>query len=322
MQTGVAEGRSVVSISPSGDISINPAAIGAKQASASGKNSAVDIGEVLNEITQALEKLLKLSSQQGAISQRPSLFSAPAASSSAELDSIGPSLAGISQKLANPSPSVSSYQAPDADWPYPDLGSSPFMNSPTGNGPTGSFGFNPTYFPTRETAETIAQMLGGKVVPQTAILSSPGSPFHQDQLNYMVELPNGNVINPGFIAQAIASKQPRSTIDALIYSEVNNTGIAAGQAPPFVPVNAGATKRTSVPTPSTRIVPSTPWFSIDQLSTHLYSTPGSGTAADDAAGSIQARLESALKMLQLLSHLVASRQAVQPDTLALRSMSK
>jgi hypothetical protein len=291
MQTGVADSRSLVSISPSGDISINPAAIGAKQDGSSGKSSAVDIGEVLNEITQALEKLLKLSPQPGAISQRPSLFSAPAASSTANLDSIRPSLAGISQKLANPNSTVSSYQAPDADWPYPDLGPSPFMSSPTGNGPTGSFGFNPTYFPTRETADTIAQMLGGKVVPQIAILSSPGSPFHQDQPNYMVELPNGNVINPGFIAQAIASKQPRTTIDALIYSEVNNTGIAAGQAPPFVPVNAPASKGASAPAAtataqSVRIVPSTPWSSIDQLSTHLYSTTGSGTAADDATGSI------------------------------------
>jgi hypothetical protein len=104
------------------------------------------------------------------------------------------------------------------------------MSDPTGSGPTGSFGFNPQYFPTQETAETIASMLGGKVVPQNVMLTAPGSHFRQNQPNYMIEMPNGNVLNPGFIAQAISVHQPRAIIDAAAESAITACGMPPSNA--------------------------------------------------------------------------------------------
>jgi hypothetical protein len=191
------------------------------------------------------------------------------------------------------------------------------MDSPTGNGPTGSFDFNPEYFPTEETANKIAGMLGGKVVPQHAILSSPGSPLHQNQVNYMVELPNGRTINPGFIAQAISSGQPRTTIDAIIYSEVTGNSVQPGQAPPFVPVNRPA---QSTPAPSatgsspTAVTGSTPkvapqtWFHMDPMQRDTGSLlVGTSSQSDPVILALRDRLDQTRKMLQIASQLTSAR---------------
>jgi hypothetical protein len=60
--------------------------------------------------------------------------------------------------------------------------------------------YNPIYFATPETAQTVAQMVGGTVTSTQVFTSAPGSPFQQDEPNLMVQLPNGAVINPGLIA--------------------------------------------------------------------------------------------------------------------------
>jgi hypothetical protein len=184
------------------------------------------------------------------------------------------------------------------------------MDSPTGTGPTGSFDFNSTYFPTQATAQTIADMLGGQVVAQNAILSSPGSPFHQSQPNYMVQLPNGNVINPGFIAQAIATKQPRANIDALIYSEVNNTGCAPGQAPPFVPKNKPATAApTSAAAQSSGTAPIGS-SGLDQLAGQNILPPGTPDREPDSQA-VQQQMQAVLELHQLLARLTATDQSMQ-----------
>jgi hypothetical protein len=325
MQSAVPQGRNLVSVSSSGAISIDPAATG--QAGAAGSTrTAVDIGKVLDEITDALQNLLTVCPQPTATSQGPSLFSAHASLPSATLGPIHNSLDGVSQKLSAalseasatasaPATATGPSQA-DPDWPYPDLGPSPFMSNPTGSGPTGSFNFNPTYFPTEATSEAIARMVGGKVVAQNVMLTAPGSHFGQNQPNYMVELPNGNVFNPGFIAQAISVKQPRTTIDAMIYSEMNNTAVSPGDAPPFVPVNAsqsGTTSATQAPL-SSQSTPSSGWSSVDQLATHL--------SGADAAGSTRERMQSIVRMLQLLSKMNSISQSIQPGALNMRSLSQ
>jgi hypothetical protein len=196
------------------------------------------------------------------------------------------------------------------------------MDEPTGSGPTGSFGFNPEYFPTEETANKIAQMLGGKVVPQNAILSSPGSPFHQNQVNYMVELPNGRTINPGFIAQAISSGQSRAMIDATIYSEVTGNGVAPGQAPPFVPVNSPA-QSTAAPTAISSSTPNagaqpapTPqaWFHIDQMRKDTGSLVSGSSQSDPAILDFRETLDQAHRMLQVVSQLISVRSQKSQGT--------
>jgi hypothetical protein len=201
------------------------------------------------------------------------------------------------------------------------------MSSPTGSGPTGSFGFNPTYFPSKATAEAIAQMLGGKVVAQDVMLTAQGSPFGQNQPNYMVELPNGNVFNPGPIAQAISVKQPRAMIDALIYSEVNNTSVEVGQAPPFVPVKATSsdTTFTALDSPSAQSpaagAPSLGLPGIDPFVSQMYVQFGNNGAADDTAGLAQERMQTILKMMKLLSQMSSLGHTAPPEPRAKRSGS-
>jgi hypothetical protein len=178
------------------------------------------------------------------------------------------------------------------------------------------------------TAEAIAQMVGGKVVAQDVMLTAPGSPFGQNQPNYMVEMPNGNVFNPGDIAQAISVKQPRAMIDALIYSAVNNTPVAIGEAPPFVPVKstssdngfaAGASYSAQSPAAG---APSFSLSNIDPFISQMYVPPGSSTPADDTAGSVPERIQTILKMMRFLSQMSSIRRAVQPEPQGKRSVSK
>ena len=74
----------------------------------------------------------------------------------------------------------------------PLFGANPWLADPTGNGPDGNVThYNPVYFATQNTAQTVATMLGGTVTQSVQITTAPGSPFQQDQPNYMVQLPNG-----------------------------------------------------------------------------------------------------------------------------------
>ena len=82
----------------------------------------------------------------------------------------------------------------------PLFGASPWLTDPTGNGPGPVTHYNPIYFATAQTAQTVAQMVGGTVTSTQVFTSAPGSPFQQDEPNLMVQLPNGGVINPGLIA--------------------------------------------------------------------------------------------------------------------------
>jgi hypothetical protein len=264
--------------------------------------------ESLNALQRELELLCQKLSQildSASRAARPQPTSAP------------PSAQPASVPVAPAAQQASARTTVAADSPYPDLGPHPFMSNPTGTGPTGSFGFNPQYFPTEQTATKIADMLGGKVVPQAAILNGPGSPFKQNQLNYMVELPDGRTINPGFIAQAISSGQPRNTIDAIIYSEATGNGVQTGQAPPFVPVNrpaqstAAPAANASSPTATTgstpRIVPQT-WFHMDPMQRDTGSLLlNTSSQSDPAILALGDRLDQTRKMLQIVSQLTSVR---------------
>lgn len=70
-------------------------------------------------------------------------------------------------------------------------------------------------------------MVGGTVIQQNAIIGDISSPFHQNQSNYMVQLPGGGVINPGLIADFYNHGYPQSTVDQMIKNEVQGTIKAA-----------------------------------------------------------------------------------------------
>jgi len=80
------------------------------------------------------------------------------------------------------------------------FGANPWLTDPTGNGLGSATNYNPIYFATEQTAQTVAQMTGGTVVSENEITSAPGSPFQQNQPNLMVQLPDGGLINPGLVA--------------------------------------------------------------------------------------------------------------------------
>ena len=101
------------------------------------------------------------------------------------------------------------------------FGDNPWVTNPTGVGPAGSYAFNPIYFATPQTAEKVAQMLGGTVVESNQLVS--GGNFAQQQPNEMVELPNGNTVNAGLVAAFYTHGYPQSYIDQLIASAVSNT---------------------------------------------------------------------------------------------------
>ncbi|HTS26746.1 MAG TPA: hypothetical protein VMH81_12800 [Bryobacteraceae bacterium] len=102
------------------------------------------------------------------------------------------------------------------------FGPNPWATNPTGTGPDGStYGYNPMYFATADTAAKVAQMVGGTVVQSNQFTGNGGS-FTQQQPNLMVQLPNGHLINPGLIASFYTHGYPQSYVDQMVASEVQN----------------------------------------------------------------------------------------------------
>jgi len=100
------------------------------------------------------------------------------------------------------------------------------MTDPTGDGPNGYVThYNPIYFASPQTAQTVAQMLGGTVTQSVQMVQAPGSPFGQNEYNLTVQLPNGGMVNPGLIADIYTHGWPQSFVDQQVANEV------AGAAP-------------------------------------------------------------------------------------------
>ena len=98
------------------------------------------------------------------------------------------------------------------------FGAQPWITNPQGQGLGQVWSYNPMYFATKQTAETVAKMVGGKVVEKNDIL--PSGPFAQMQPNQMVELPNGRMINAGLVASFYTHGYSQGYIDRMIEVEV------------------------------------------------------------------------------------------------------
>jgi hypothetical protein len=100
------------------------------------------------------------------------------------------------------------------------FGSNPYITNPGGVAPNGvTYGYNPTYFATRATADKLAQMYGGTVVEMNAI--TPYGPFQQNQMNEMIKFPNGNVVNAGILASYYDRGWSQEQINSAINAEIN-----------------------------------------------------------------------------------------------------
>jgi hypothetical protein len=99
------------------------------------------------------------------------------------------------------------------------FGDNPWVTDAGGTGPNGSYNYNHYYFATPDTADKVAQMLGGKVVAANAI--TPYGPFTQNQPNLMVQMPDGRLINAGLIAGLYDHGFSQRTVTDMIATEVS-----------------------------------------------------------------------------------------------------
>lgn len=103
------------------------------------------------------------------------------------------------------------------------FGANPWEASPNCQGPNGiSFGYNPIFFATQQTAETVANLIGGTVVQSNAMTPS-GGPFQQQQENWMVQLGDGRLVNPGLVASCYSHGYPQSLVDQMVATIVQNS---------------------------------------------------------------------------------------------------
>jgi len=99
-----------------------------------------------------------------------------------------------------------------------------WMTNPTGLNPDGTdFQYNPIYFATPSTAQTVAQMVGGTVVIDDQFCAPGTGAFPQNQPNYMVKMPNGAVINPGLVASFYTFGFSQSQVDTMVAQEAADT---------------------------------------------------------------------------------------------------
>jgi hypothetical protein len=103
------------------------------------------------------------------------------------------------------------------------FGANPWETDAGGTGPNGAYSYNQYYFATPQTAATVAQMLGGKVVTADAI--TPYGPFTQNEPNQMVQMPDGRLINAGLVAGFYDHGYTQQTVDKMIAAEVSGNGM-------------------------------------------------------------------------------------------------
>jgi hypothetical protein len=102
------------------------------------------------------------------------------------------------------------------------FGPNPWLTQPGGVGPGGvTYSYNPFFFASIQTAAKVAEMVGGTVVESNQFTPN-GGPFMQSQPNYMVQLEDGRMINPGLVASFYTHGYPQSYIDQMIANEVRN----------------------------------------------------------------------------------------------------
>ena len=175
-----------------------------------------------------------------AVAQRNATAASPAASSTSTagaspaattsgLSDFELLFGGSSYNPADPmaaSRAASATPAPGAATPptaQSVFGPNVWMSNPIGAAPDGTiYPYNPIYFATQGTAQKVANMVGGTVVAKD-MFTQPGNSFVQQQPNYMVEMPNGALINPGLVASFYNCGFSQSQINTMIAQEVANT---------------------------------------------------------------------------------------------------
>jgi len=179
---------------------------------------------------QATARDCRAGSDDGAFSQalesqQTAAETAPAGESVANVfglvtthHSTPPEISSNPQTAAAAADSNSPTYAPTAEEVF---GPNPWMTAPVGwSAGLGMYSYNPLYFATQQTAEKVAQMLGGAVVASNAMVGDAG-PFYQSAPNYMVELPNGHRVNAGLTASYFTHGWSMEQINRMLQCDRN-----------------------------------------------------------------------------------------------------
>jgi len=179
------------------------------------------VAQPVSTITRARTAATKTSHTAGTSTTAGGSTAAGASTDSGAADFLALFTSKTSGSAASnpPPPQAPPPPAPTAQSAF---GPNPWISNPTGIGPNGAtYSYNPYYFATAQTAATVAQMVGGKVVQSNQFTAS-GGPFQQQQPNYMVQLADGRMINPGLVASFYDHGYPQSYVDMMVACEVQN----------------------------------------------------------------------------------------------------
>jgi hypothetical protein len=135
----------------------------------------------------------------------------PATPAGAGRPAIPPVVVHPALATANPAPAAAPPAAPTLQ---AEFGNQPYLDKPTGKGPIGPYDFNPIYFATKDTANTVAKLVGGTVVEQNDMVT--GGPFSQSAPNEMIQFADGRQVNAGLVANFFNHGYSQSYIDTLL----------------------------------------------------------------------------------------------------------
>jgi hypothetical protein len=135
----------------------------------------------------------------------------PDAGAGAGRPAIAPVVVHAALAASNPAPAAAAPATPTLE---SEFGTQPYLDKPAGKGPLGPYDFNPIYFATRDTANTVAKLVGGTVVEQNDMVT--GGPFAQSAPNEMIQFADGRQVNAGIVANFFNHGYPQSYIDTLL----------------------------------------------------------------------------------------------------------
>jgi hypothetical protein len=147
-----------------------------------------------------------------------------ASAASTAASSTAPATSGTTPSATTASPAAATTQPVAPPTAQSVFGANVWMTDPVGLNPNGTtFEYNPIYFATESTAQTVAQMVGGTVIVDDQFCAPGDGAFAQQQPNYMVKMPNGAVINPGLVASFYTFGFSQSQVNTWIAQEVADT---------------------------------------------------------------------------------------------------
>lgn len=199
-------------------------------------------------------------------------------------------------------------------------GSNPYIANPTGNNALsgGTIAYNPSYYPTLDTANLFAKQVGGTVVNVTGLAGS----VDNNQPQYMVRLANGQLVNPGIAASLYTNPNyngHQGQIDQQLSMLLNNNAPGSlNPGPGLYTVQNG--QITYNPNGTNQIQESTP-ISQNQYNQWVAANAVNGTPVTGLPGNQQGPLTTTQQQIaQGYQQQIAAAQQQQPQAAAFNNL--